>query len=203
LGELAKALSLAQGQMTAAVENKTNPFYKSNYADIFAIWQSCREPLSKNGLCVIQTIEHNAKGFELITHLVHQSGEWICSRHPVMPIKNDSQGIKAAVTYARRMAMAAIIGISEIEDKEADSGDDDGEAAMRPMAVDNKNPKPTPMACALSDLKQLLVSLKLTPTARERVLCDLFGGHTQQFLNKLDPHVILGGVEKLKNSTQK
>lgn len=118
IGKLAAALAIAQGEMEGAKKTAKNPFFKSNYADLQSVWDAVRAPLSKNGLCIIQTVE----GSELVTTLCHSSGQWIRGALVMTPQKKDPQGIGSAITYARRYSVEAICGIGR--------EDDDGEAAM-------------------------------------------------------------------------
>lgn len=123
IGELAKALATAQGEMTTASKSADNPFFKSKYSDLASCWDACRNALSKQGLAVIQTTRPG-EGKEIIieTMLAHSSGEWISSDLPMTPVKNDPQGTGSAITYGRRYALMGIVGIAP--------ADDDGEAAM-------------------------------------------------------------------------
>lgn len=132
INELALALSKAQSQMKGATKDSSNPFFKSKYADLSSVWDACRDPLSKNGLCIIQTISVDVNtGTVLVTTLAHSSGQWIDSQYPIIPIKPDPQSMGSAVTYARRYALMAIVGIAP--------EDDDGNNASAPVFVTNKN----------------------------------------------------------------
>lgn len=124
LGKLFEALAKAQSKIEAAVKDKSNPYFKSKYADLNSIWDACRGPLSENGLSVLQTVEGNRAEPFLVTWLGHASGEWIKSRLPLIIMKPDPQSMGSAITYARRYALSAIVGVS------ADEEDDDGEKAM-------------------------------------------------------------------------
>src|SRR5277367_2131889 len=53
--ELATALAKAQGQMGPAIINKQNPHFKNRYADLAAVMEAVRKPLSDNSLSVTQT----------------------------------------------------------------------------------------------------------------------------------------------------
>ena len=121
--DLAKALTLVQATLAPARRDSTNPFYNSTYADLNSVWESCREILAKNGLCVIQG-NNVGTGNTLIveTRLVHESGQWIESELCLPLSKADPQGVGSAMTYGRRYGLAAIVGIV------ADV-DDDGNAA--------------------------------------------------------------------------
>ena len=123
ISELAKALHKAQSSIKTAIKDANNPFFKSKYADLGAIWDACRDALQANGLSVAQVPTTGAAGLPCLdTILMHSSGQWLSGQYPITPIKNDPQGVGSAITYARRYALQAIVGIC------ADL-DDDGEAA--------------------------------------------------------------------------
>lgn len=126
-GKLAQALAKAQGEMKPAFKDKINPFFKSSYSDLESIWSVCREPLSKNGLSISHLFETLPDGSVLMhTKLLHSSGEYLNSILPIRPVKNDPQGIMSAITYMKRCALMAIVGVSTSDD----ASDDDGERAM-------------------------------------------------------------------------
>ena len=137
--KLFEALSKAQGEMQNATKSKYNPFHKSKYADLGAVWDAIRACLSKNGLCVTQLWETVDSKNVLTTILGHSSGEFIWMEVIVKPVKDDPQGIGSALTYYRRFALSAIIGnapeekvtqddVDESKD-DVDDSDDDANAA--------------------------------------------------------------------------
>ncbi len=145
LGKLAEALAKAQGEMHHAAKDKANPFFKSTYADLASVWDACREPLSKNGLCVIQPLHIDGGKLVLETKLVHSSGEWIMSTLPILPVDNKPQSVGSAITYMRRFALSALVGIAPSEKAtEADTDDDDDGNAASGRVVVGGVKKPTP-----------------------------------------------------------
>ena len=124
IAALAAALSKAQSAMTGAKKDSVNPHFKSKYADLASVWDACREPLTKNGLSVIQMPGKDETGYYVETVLAHSSGEFVSCKLHIVPIKDDPQGLGSSITYARKYALAAIAGIAP------DDSDDDGEAAM-------------------------------------------------------------------------
>ena len=100
--------------MENAVMNRVNPHFKSKYADLAAIFDAARKPLSANGLAIVQTIGDGV----LHTRLLHTSGQWIASEHP-LPMSGRPQEIGSALTYARRYSLSALIGIAADEDDDA------------------------------------------------------------------------------------
>jgi hypothetical protein len=123
LQEIAKAISTFQGAMSSVTKSKTNPFFQSTYADLDSIWDACRAHLKTNGLSLIQTTAFDEGGDYLTTTLLHISGEYILGRYRLSPVKPDPQSMGSAMTYARRYAMSAILGVSADDD-------DDGERSM-------------------------------------------------------------------------
>jgi hypothetical protein len=117
LGALAKALAAAQGKIQGAKKTATNPHLKNKYATLADVWEACRDPLSAHGLAVVQTTEpHGKDGVCVRTLLVHESGEWISSRLFLPVSKPDAQGFGSALTYARRYALASMVGVCPDDD---------------------------------------------------------------------------------------
>lgn len=122
INELTTALAKAQGEIQPALKDTANPFFKSKYADLASVWDACRQPLSKNGLAIIQTVQEGSQGIVLETILSHSSGQWMKSRMPILCNDNKPQTLGSAMTYARRYALSAMVGVAP--------EDDDGEAAQ-------------------------------------------------------------------------
>lgn len=132
-GKLAAALAKAQGQIKGAIRDGENVYFlrggkPSTYSSLMAVWDACRAPLSVNELAVTQTLGYvvvaGAVYTTLKTKLAHSSGEWESGVQLIRPVKDDPQGIKSAITYARRAGLEAIAGVAP-----ADDSDDDGNAA--------------------------------------------------------------------------
>ena len=117
INELAAALSRAQGAIKGALKDSLNPHFKAKYADLASTWDACREQLAKNELSVVQMPDvSETGGIAVETILMHSSGQWISSRF-VMPLaKPDAHGVGSAITYARRYALAAMVGIAPEDD---------------------------------------------------------------------------------------
>jgi|CXWL01.1.fsa_nt_gi hypothetical protein len=135
IGKLAAALAKAQGEIKGAAKAKDNPFFKSKYADLAAVWDACREALAKNCLAVIQpTIWSPTAGLFLRTILAHESGETIEGDFPVKPVQDTPQGLGSALTYARRYSLASMVGVAP------EGEDDDGNAGSHGATKDKGPP---------------------------------------------------------------
>ncbi len=144
ISELNKAISKAQGDLEGAFKDKSNPFYKSKYADLEAIWGVARKPLSSNGLSVRQWIDH--EGTRLVTRLAHSSGQWEIGYWPLTVVKKDPQGVMSASTYARRGALASMLGIFQTDDDGNEASDDcklerDAKSTGKSVAMPKKTVK--------------------------------------------------------------
>lgn len=131
IANLTLALSIVQGKLTYAKKDSKNPFFKSNYADLESVWDSCRSLLADNGLAILQfpgLYSELDKSMSLTTVISHKSGEWISQEMSVPVSKVDAQGAGSALTYMRRYALAAVVGVVQ--------ADDDGNAAsVQPKPV--------------------------------------------------------------------
>tara|TARA_B100001029_G_scaffold72704_1_gene59378 strand:+ start:2426 stop:2890 length:465 start_codon:yes stop_codon:yes gene_type:complete len=115
--KLADALSKAQSEMKGAQKKSTNPFFKSSYADLHTCIEASFPYLTKHGLSVIQGNDVDERGsFYVTTMLLHSSGQWIKSKLKMPISKPDAQGVGATITYARRFALSAMVGISQYDD---------------------------------------------------------------------------------------
>jgi hypothetical protein len=130
INELATALAKAQGQLGKAKTDSVNPHFKSHYADLESVWDACRIPLSSNGLSITQIVS----GQNLTTLLLHSSGQFISSEHPILVRDASPQAFGSGLSYARRYSLAALVGITQ--------GDDDGNAAQGKSIPPDQAPKP-------------------------------------------------------------
>ena len=122
--ELAKALLNVQRTMQPIVKDAENPFTKSWYASLNSVMDACRDALIENGiwLCQYPVPVEQPNSLGLVTKLTHaESGQWQSSLAVVPLPKADPQGMGSAMTYCRRYALTAMLGMV--------TEDDDGEGA--------------------------------------------------------------------------
>lgn len=118
------ALLKVQKEVEPVTKNKANPYFKSRYADLSAVYETVRDLLTKNEIVVFQSGEDTGENGSIVltTLLLHVSGEWLSSSFRVPLVKNDPQALGSAITYARRYGLTSAIGLS--------TEDDDAESAM-------------------------------------------------------------------------
>ena len=150
IDQLATALAKAQGLMANATLNKVNPHFKSKYADLAAIREAVTQPLAQQGLSIVQLVGSDENGSFLTTRLMHMSGQWVESVHP-LPTTAKAQEFGSALTYARRYSLAAICGISAEEDDDANAAN---EAPMQTQRVPARTASPAPKEGAKTTAEQ-------------------------------------------------
>jgi ERF superfamily len=114
--ELFAALAKAQGEIGGAKKDSTNPHFRSSYADLASVREVTREPLSKNGLAVVQWPRTANGGVEIETILGHSSGQYMTCVLWMPVAKMDAHGVGSAITYGRRYALMAVTGVAPVDD---------------------------------------------------------------------------------------
>lgn len=122
INEIATAMAKAQAAMKPAIKDALNPAFRAKYADLTAVWESCRGPLTANGIATFQDVTIQGTTIAVTTRLVHSSGQWVeFGPLPVPSAKQDAHGVGSATSYARRYGLSAAVGVV--------ADDDDGNAA--------------------------------------------------------------------------
>lgn len=128
---LAKALIDFQGRVNKISKDAKNPFFKSNYASLSNIQDAISKPLSESGLAYSQ-MPSGVNG--LCTILIHaESGEYLMDSF-IMPVskQNDPQAVGSAITYAKRYALAGVLGLNIDDDDDGNkAAQDDGNKAAQ------------------------------------------------------------------------
>lgn len=116
---ISAALSAFQGEVEQPALNRENPYFKSRYVDLSGVLKAVQKPMSKQGLSIAQIID----GGNIITLLSHKSGQWFKSVCPIGSYKNQ-QDRGSAITYTKRYAICAMLGIAADTDDDGNSATD-------------------------------------------------------------------------------
>ena len=114
--QYAQALVAAMGELSNVPKTASNPYFKSKYAPLDAIVEATRPVLAKHGLAIQQQplFMEGTAGVE--TTILHKSGHSTTTTL-LLPLKDQSpQGVGSAITYARRYALAAVLGLATEDD---------------------------------------------------------------------------------------
>jgi hypothetical protein len=130
IGALATALAKAQAGMVnpprnreVEVKTKSGGSYKFKYATLDAIIDAIRKPLTDNGLWFTQTLENGDGKYRLVTTLLHSSGQSLRSETPLLLQDAGNQAFGSALTYMRRYALTAMLGVAADEDDDGNAAD--------------------------------------------------------------------------------
>jgi hypothetical protein len=140
IGHLVEALALAQLEfgtiekdLTAHVESKrTGAKYTYGYADLANVLAAVRPALAKHQIATLQPVAVGRQGIVVTTLLAHPSGEYIRNDFALPLDSTDPQAIGSAITYARRYALQALLGVAPEDDDDAQAAG--GGASFRPGA---------------------------------------------------------------------
>lgn len=121
INEIAAALCKVQHRVVDAAKDREGYNYK--YADLSQILQIVRPALTDFGLSISQFPCDGGDNIALDTILMHSSGQWLSS-HYSMPVEvskgmSRAQASGSVITYMRRYAVAAIVGITQEDDDAA------------------------------------------------------------------------------------
>jgi hypothetical protein len=131
VGALFGALAKAQGEfgpiertLTAKIQSRREggANYTFDYAPLDAVLAAVRPALSKNGIAVMQFPVTRGNTVTVRTLIGHESGQRMWNDLAVGCSSTDPKDIASAITYARRYALQALLGI-------APDHDDDGQRA--------------------------------------------------------------------------
>lgn len=136
LADLAEALAEAQAEFEAVAKSAANPFFKSSYAPLPEVVKAATPVLARHGLSVSQTVGFDGEHDTLTTKLLHKSGEYLADTMRLHLVKDDPQAHGSAITYGRRYAYMAILGLVADDD-------DDGNAASNAKPASRPAPKRT------------------------------------------------------------
>jgi hypothetical protein len=152
IATFAAALAKAQVELTnpekSLVATIRSPFPREadrtfRYAPLSSGLDIIRKSLGRHEIATIQATEIDTQAglLRLTTVLAHSSGEWISSEWPVCQISDiaSAQRVGAALTYARRYALFALVGIAGEDDLDApDLGAEPTPAAEQPRPSDRR-----------------------------------------------------------------
>ena len=139
--KLAGALAAFLGEVRDPALDGVNPHFRSKYATLPEVLKTVRPLLAKHHLAICQTPDLIDGKLVLKTRLMHAEGEVIESAMP-LPEGGTMQAMGSAITYARRYALTALLGIcgDEDDDGNATSAKPAKTAAPRPQTAAPASP---------------------------------------------------------------
>jgi len=147
---ISAAFVKAKKAFSPALKDKTNPAFRSKYADLGACIDAVDDALLENGIAFFHETFEDTTGITVETVFLHESGETLrFGKLHVPASKQDPQGYGSALTYCRRYSLMAACGIAP--------EDDDGNAGSKP--VQKPVPKNEPIKLTESAVADFVVSI--------------------------------------------
>ena len=134
--KVSAAFVAAQAELTnPPKKSKANTgTYSYTYADLPAIIDHVRPVLAKHGLGISQDVLMEDGRLLIRTRIIHSSGECLEFGPLAGSVGGEWQKVGSGITYARRYALAAALGIAADED-------DDAATAAPPSSASTKKGK--------------------------------------------------------------
>lgn len=122
IGAISKALVRFQANVPTLERNRTGDTgsRQYRYVTLDQVIDTCRPTLAENGLAFLQSVITDGDRVGVRTILLHESGEYI-ETDPLFlpPSKNTARDAGGAITYAKRYALMAALGVAADEDDDA------------------------------------------------------------------------------------
>ena len=185
---LTQSLLAFQAEGVKLQKNAINPHFKNRYIGLDSLMADVLPVLNKCGLVVLQ-MPCSVDGVpSLTTRIVHgASGEAVESTMPLMLTKQDPQSMGAALTYARRYALMAVLGLVADEDTDGhtparrSAGASAGNAgAAREAPAGGAAPAPTADGYATEAQRKRLFAIKKSVGITDGELRAIINAHTGQ-----------------------
>ena len=123
--ELINALIEAQKEIDHIVQDEQNPFFKSDFASLKAVFDSVKKPLNDNGIYLQQESKDHEGGVCVETIFYGHGGKLSTGNVFIPAIKHDPQAFGSALSYAKRYSLLMACGVATMKE------DDDAEKAMQ------------------------------------------------------------------------
>ena len=141
LSELMPELIQAISQLGNLSKDKQGYGYK--YAELSKVLDTCRPILAEHNLVITQLVTVLNDEPTLVTTLFHKSGQFLRSCYPLVKAgvkqANDAQQVGAAITYARRYALTAMLFMAQEDDDAASVGKREQSSSPKSERLNNSN----------------------------------------------------------------
>jgi hypothetical protein len=136
-----------------------------SYTTLDEIIAKTKPALAKHGLMLIQSLA----GPEVITQLLHVSGQFIASKVGFIPMQGNNtnalQNAGGGLTYLKRYAISALLNLNADEDTDAD----DSQAAVLPHLPESKMQEVALFLANGGKIEQVLAKYQITAQQRKQL----------------------------------
>lgn len=175
---LAGALVAAAAELTdvhrtrsASIPTKTGGSYGYKYADLADLLQTVRPTLAKHGLVTTQTASTVGDEVAIWTTLLHASGQYVTAAPLTLPAGRTAQETGSAVTYGRRYALMALLGLAADDDDGASAAPRTPREPARRAGEQRTSPRqanatPEPRTAAEGEIRRMMAELTVAEAGR-------------------------------------
>lgn len=134
IAALATALAAAHQEFrpltksrTVKVRTKDGTQYEFSYAPLDELFDATSSALSKHGVSIVQMVGRDPTGsakdnaMGITTMLLHKSGEHLSEFLPILGVPRGPQDLGSHITYLRRYALQAMLGLAAEDDDDANA----------------------------------------------------------------------------------
>ena len=150
-------LAVVEKGNTAKISTKDGGSYSYTYADIADVVKLTRPALAEHGIVALTPVHAHGNELACTVTLVHTSGDKLDLGPFPFPPGRDAQATGSMVTYHRRYALVAALGL-------AAGDDDDGRAAKPREREREQTPQSVSVAVAKTQLLKRLEGKVPEPT---------------------------------------
>lgn len=168
--ELLPAYQAFQAEIKHPLRTADNPFYSSKYTPLDALIDHVKPVMKKNGLYFAQEVCSDDNGIGVITTIFHTSGEYMQSAPFSMGVsKKDPQAYGGAITYARRYALSAMLGIASNSDDDAEGASHEPEKPLLNAKHEKWNVVIASLTAGNASVEYVESKFSVAPECREQV----------------------------------
>lgn len=181
IANLTKGLEIFRATLEQPSKNAKNPFLKNKYVNLEGVIKAVDKALKtagdKAGITYSQEVKSDPeKNLVSVTTLIsHTSGEWISFGPLSVPVgaKRTAQDYGSAITYAKRYALSAALGIaSDIDDDGNEASSVNSERQSRPNNQRPRQSEPKVTPAMVKQIHELISKISQTLQIEEKTISD-------------------------------
>jgi len=134
---LTKLATVEKGR-NAKIESKTGRNYTYDYADLADVVKLTRPVLAEEGIVALTPVHGHERGLACTVELVHTSGETKVFDPLPFPDGRDAQSTGSAITYHRRYALLAALGMAPDDDDDGATATASARAEQAPISDNDR-----------------------------------------------------------------
>lgn len=191
ISEVAASFVAALGELEDVVKNKKANAgqFEYGYADLASTVAATRKVLAKHGLAITQTAGADGEDILVWTTVLSSSGQFLTAQPLRLPAGKTAQQTGSALSYGRRYALMAFLGLATEDDDGAQASPRAGKGGnpskkVAPVRNDSRGQSVDSRTAQEAQIRSLIVGLD---AERQREIRMAFKEEFGSSLTDLDP----------------